>query len=65
MNTFKDRLIEEKAQLNEKIEKLESFTLTDNFKKIEAVQISLLRAQLLAMKTYNQILAERIAWLID
>ena len=65
MSTFKERLIDEKTQLNEKIEKLEAFTLSDNFQKIEAVQMSLLNAQLFAMKTYSQILVERLAWLKD
>jgi len=65
MSTFKERLVEEKAQLDEKIEKLEAFTLSENFQKIEAVQMSLLNAQLFAMKTYSQILAERLAWLKD
>jgi hypothetical protein len=65
MSTFKERLIDEKSQLDEKIEKLEAFTLGEHFQKIEAVQKSLLNAQLLAMKTYSQILTERLAWLRD
>ena len=65
MSTFKERLIDEKTQLDEKIEKLEAFTLSENFQKIEAVQMSLLNAQLFAMKTYSQILVERLAWLKD
>ncbi len=65
MSTFKERLVDEKTQLNEKIEKLEAFTLSENFQKIEAVQMSLLNAQLFAMKTYSQILVERLAWLKD
>lgn len=63
MSTFKERLIDEKEQLNEKIEKLEAFTLSENFSKIEAIQMSLLNAQLFAMKTYSQILLERLVWL--
>ncbi len=65
MSTFKERLVDEKTQLDEKIEKLEAFTLSENFQKIEAVQMSLLNAQLFAMKTYSQILLERLAWLKD
>ena len=65
MSTFKERLIDEKTQLDEKIEKLEAFTLSENFQKIEAVQMSLLNAQLFAMKTYSQILVERLTWLKD
>lgn len=65
MSTFKERLVDEKTQLDEKIEKLEAFNLSENFQKIEAVQMSLLNAQLFAMKTYSQILLERLAWLKD
>lgn len=65
MSTFKERLVDEKTQLDEKIEKLEAFTLSENFQKIEAVQMSLLNAQLFAMKTYSQILVERLARLKD
>jgi len=63
MSTFKERLIDEKQQLDEKIEKLKSFIQSENFQKIEAVQMSLLNAQMFAMSTYSQILAERLAWL--
>lgn len=63
MSDFKERLIEEKTQLNEKIEKLEAFTLSEKFQKIEPFQMSLLNVQLFSMKTYSQILVERIAWL--
>jgi len=63
MSTFKERLIDEKAQLAEKIEKLESFTKSQNFYKIDPVQVSLLTAQLPAMKTYCSILEERLKWL--
>ena len=63
MSTFKERLIDEKAQLGEKIEKLEAFTKSENFQKIDSVQATLLKAQLPAMKTYHQILDERLIWL--
>lgn len=63
MNTFKDRLIDEKIQLDEKISKLEDFVKSENFKKIEAIQMSLLNIQLNAMHTYSQCLLERLAWL--
>lgn len=63
MSDFKTRLIEEKEQVNERIEKLEAFTQSEAFQNIEAVQMSLLNIQLNAMKTYSQCLVERIAWL--
>jgi transcription termination factor NusB len=63
MNDFIDRLIDEKQQLDEKIEKLTVFILSENFKSIEMVQQSLLQVQLLSMETYSQCLTERLAWL--
>lgn len=63
MSTFKDRLIDEKTQLDEKITKLEAFVESENFKKIEAIQMSLLNIQLNAMHTYSQCLLERLVWL--
>lgn len=65
MSDFKQRLIDEKQQLDERVEKLESFVASENFQKVEPVQMSLLKAQLLSMKTYSQILAERLYWLKD
>lgn len=63
MSTYKERLIDEQAQLNQKVEKLEVFILSENFQKIEAVQKPLLKEQLIAMKNYNRILIARIAYL--
>lgn len=63
MSDFKSRLIEEKAQLDERLEKLEAFVSTEAFQKIPAVQQSLLNIQSFAMTTYSQVLVERIAWL--
>jgi len=65
MSDFKTRLIDEKAQLNERIEKLEAFQKTDAFQGISPIQQSLLNVQLNAMYTYAQILIERIAWTDD
>lgn len=63
MSDFKTRLDDEKGQLDEKIEKLESFIESDKLQVVAPIQQSLLKAQLLSMKTYSQILAERISWL--
>lgn len=65
MSTFKERLVDEKQQLDTKIAGLESFISSENYQHIEAVQMSLLNTQLFAMKTYSQILTERLAWLKD
>lgn len=58
--TFKERLEQEKWQLDEKIGKLEAFVGSENFKNIDNVQMTLLNVQLLSMKTYGQCLLERL-----
>ena len=62
-NTFIQRLIDEKNQLNEKVEKLESFLMSEKIAEIEPIQKTLLSIQIHAMKTYLSTLIERIAWL--
>lgn len=63
MSTFKERLLVEKQELDEKRSKLEAFQNSDKFKDIDAVQMSLLNIQSQSMATYSQCLLERIAWL--
>jgi len=65
MSTFKERLNDEYIQLNEKIEKLESFITSANFESVEDTQQALLKAQLMVMKSYSTILYERLARLED
>ena len=60
MSDFMERLIEEKNQLDEKIAKLDVFTKSDAFNGIDNVQRGLLRVQLNAMRTYSQVLDERL-----
>lgn len=60
MSDFKTRLLEEKQQLDDKIEKLNSFLDSDKVGEIDVVQLTLLNVQVKAMKTYSQILLERI-----
>jgi hypothetical protein len=60
MSDFKTRLLDEKKQLDEKMEKLESFQNSANFQKIDSVQQRLLNVQFHAMATYSQCLLERI-----
>lgn len=63
MSDFKSRLNDEKAELDDKIEKLDSFLKSDNVKNIDSVQVSLLNVQSQVMKSYSQILLERITLL--
>lgn len=60
MSTFLKRLNDEKVELQEKIEKLESFLGTENFNMIDANQQSLLIIQLSSMKTYLDCLRQRL-----
>lgn len=60
MSDFKTRLVEEQLQLEEKLDKLDSFILSDNFNKIDNVQKALLKVQATAMNTYNQCLKRKI-----
>lgn len=60
MNGFKIRLIEERAQLAERVEKLEAFLQSDKSNVIYHAQLALLKIQLTVMKTYLKILIERL-----
>lgn len=61
---FKSRLFEEQQQLNERLEKLILFQMSEQFSKIPTNQQTLLNIQVFAMQTYSQILLERIALLV-
>lgn len=61
VETFKDRLITEKSELDTKIEKLNSFVDSPNYQGIGSDQQALLSIQLKAMETYSQCLLVRLA----
>ena len=60
MSDFKTRLVEEQAQLEEKLDKLDAFLVSEKVKDVDDVQKALLQVQATAMNTYNQCLKERI-----
>ena len=60
MSDFKTRLIDEKAQLEEKLDKLDAFLVSEKVKDVDDVQKALLQVQATAMNTYLQCLKERI-----
>ena len=60
METFKTRLIDEKQQLEEKLNKLDAFLVSEKVKDVDDVQKALLFVQATAMSTYLQCLKERI-----
>lgn len=64
MSDFKIRLIEEKAQLDQRLERLKEFKDSLAFhNNVSPIQQTLLNVQANAMETYSQVLLERIAWL--
>jgi hypothetical protein len=60
MSDFKTRLETEKVELEEKLDKLNSFLVSEKVKGVDDVQKALLRVQATAMNTYLQCLKERI-----
>jgi hypothetical protein len=61
--TFMDRLLKERNELEDRSKKLEAFINGEKFATIETIQQSLLVVQLQAMKTYLRCLYERITFL--
>ena len=60
MESFKIRLLDEQAQLEEKLNKLDDFLMSDKIDNINDIQKALLKVQATAMNTYLQCLQERI-----
>lgn len=60
MSDFKTRLIEEQAQLEEKLNKLNDFNQSERVNEIDPIQKSLLLIQAGAMYTYNECLKARL-----
>lgn len=60
MSDFKSHLIEEKVQLEEKLNKLNDFNQCKKVNAIDPVQKSLLLVQAGAMYTYNECLKARL-----
>ena len=60
MSDFKTRLVEEQAQLEEKLNKLDAFLMSEKVNSVDDVQKALLQVQATAMNTYNQCLKERL-----
>lgn len=60
MNPFKAKLIDERVQLEEKLDKLNAFLYSDKVEEIDDAQKALLQVQSAAMNTYLQCLKERL-----
>jgi hypothetical protein len=63
MSDFKTRLLEERNQLSDRVEKLDGFLNSENSSKIDKKQKTLLGIQLPAMQAYLAVLDERISLL--
>ena len=63
MEAFKVRLINEQFELQEKINTLNGFINSESFGNIDIFQQNLLKEQIIAMATYNDILIKRLAGL--
>ena len=61
MSDFKTRLVEEQAQLEEKLDKLNDFNQSEKADQIDPVQKDLLLIQAGAMYTYNECLKARLS----
>lgn len=60
MEPHQDRVVKERYELNEKIEKLDAFTKGETFKGVDEKEQARLLKQLDIMRQYSAILAERI-----
>lgn len=63
MSDFKTRLIDEQTELEEKLDKLNTFNQSDKVNSIDPIQKSLLLVQAGAMYTYNECLKARLTFL--
>ena len=61
MEDFKKRLETERTELEERINKLDDFLLSEKVKEIDLIQKSLLNIQSSAMNTYLKCLDERLS----
>lgn len=60
MSDFKGRLETEQQELEEKLNKLDAFLMSEKVESVDDVQKALLQVQATAMNTYNQCLKERL-----
>lgn len=61
MSNFKDRLVIEQSELEDKLNKLNDFNASEKADEIDPVQKDLLLVQAGAMYTYNECLKARLA----
>ena len=60
MQPYQQRVVDEKSELDGKIEKLSAFIESDQFVRVDEEERDRMRQQLRTMQTYSGILGERI-----
>ena len=60
MESYQERVIEEKQELDDRIDKLESFLLSGRAGAVVEDEIQRMNRQCAAMKEYSDVLGERI-----
>ena len=61
MQAFQERVVVEKNELDEKINKLSSFIESDRWSSVAEDEKEWMRKQLVAMGEYSNVLSQRIA----
>ena len=61
MQAFQERVVVEKNELDEKINKLSSFIESDRWSSVAEDEKERMRKQLVAMGEYSNVLSQRIA----
>ena len=64
MSDYFDRLIDERNELEKKLDKLDDFLVSKESYNVEPEQLALLKVQATAMNTYLQCLVQRIEFVI-
>ena len=60
MQIYQERVVDEKSELSEKLEKLEAFIGGTIYNSLPPSEQTILSRQLLIMQLYEQVLSERI-----
>ena len=63
MDTYIDRLYQERSELRDRIIKLEGFMVSDKLAEASTIQLSIINIQHAAMSAYLECLNERVNWI--
>jgi hypothetical protein len=65
MKDYQQRVVDEKKELDEKINKLEQFITSEKINSVDPNEAFRLKTQLVTMINYSEILGERIKFFVD